>query len=117
MAAAAAMSDMLQNGFIRKDCLWMPQHLLESPRPLPAMSDPLVMAALGDGHVEDTTFRRLSYEIAFSEYGTSGSAPVANGVELRLTCTCHVPASAGVRLGERGAKRFVQGLFPCARSD
>jgi hypothetical protein len=26
------------------------------------------MAALGDGHVEDTTFRRLSYEIAFSEY-------------------------------------------------
>jgi hypothetical protein len=29
---------------------------------------PLVAAALGDGHVEDTTFRRLSYEIAFSEY-------------------------------------------------
>jgi hypothetical protein len=28
----------------------------------------LVSAALGDGHVEDTTFRRLSYEIAFSEY-------------------------------------------------
>ena len=28
----------------------------------------LVSAALGDGNVEDTTFRRLSYEIAFSEY-------------------------------------------------
>jgi hypothetical protein len=28
----------------------------------------LVKAALGDGNVEDTTFRRLSYEIAFSEY-------------------------------------------------
>ena len=28
----------------------------------------LVLAALGDGNVEDTTFRRLSYEIAFSEY-------------------------------------------------
>jgi hypothetical protein len=28
----------------------------------------LVSAALGDGSVEDTTFRRLSYEIAFSEY-------------------------------------------------
>jgi hypothetical protein len=28
----------------------------------------LVSAALGDGDVEDTTFRRLSYEIAFSEY-------------------------------------------------
>jgi hypothetical protein len=28
----------------------------------------LVAAALGDGNVEDTTFRRLSYEIAFSEY-------------------------------------------------
>jgi hypothetical protein len=25
-------------------------------------------AALGDGNVEDTAFRRLSYEIAFSEY-------------------------------------------------
>jgi len=32
------------------------------------LEHPLVMAALGDGHVEDTTFRRLSYEIAFSEY-------------------------------------------------
>jgi hypothetical protein len=32
------------------------------------LQHPLVMAALGDGHVEDTTFRRLSYEIAFSEY-------------------------------------------------
>ena len=32
------------------------------------LKHPLVMAALGDGHVEDTTFRRLSYEIAFSEY-------------------------------------------------
>ena len=28
----------------------------------------LVAAALGEGSVEDTTFRRLSYEIAFSEY-------------------------------------------------
>lgn len=28
----------------------------------------LVSAALSDGNVEDTTFRRLSYEIAFSEY-------------------------------------------------
>jgi hypothetical protein len=28
----------------------------------------LVKAALGEGKVEDTTFRRLSYEIAFSEY-------------------------------------------------
>jgi hypothetical protein len=32
------------------------------------LDDPLVSAALGDGNVEDTTFRRLSYEIAFSEY-------------------------------------------------
>jgi hypothetical protein len=32
------------------------------------LDHPLVTAALGDGHVEDTTFRRLSYEIAFSEY-------------------------------------------------
>ena len=32
------------------------------------LDHPLVKAALGDGNVEDTTFRRLSYEIAFSEY-------------------------------------------------
>jgi hypothetical protein len=32
------------------------------------LEHPLVLAALGDGNVEDTTFRRLSYEIAFSEY-------------------------------------------------
>lgn len=32
------------------------------------LDHPLVTAALGDGSVEDTTFRRLSYEIAFSEY-------------------------------------------------
>lgn len=32
------------------------------------LDHPVVTAALGDGHVEDTTFRRLSYEIAFSEY-------------------------------------------------
>src|SRR5262249_52990651 len=32
------------------------------------LDHPLVSAALGDGKVEDTTFRRLSYEIAFSEY-------------------------------------------------
>jgi hypothetical protein len=32
------------------------------------LDHPLVMAALGDGNVQDTTFRRLSYEIAFSEY-------------------------------------------------
>ena len=32
------------------------------------LEHPLVAAALGDGHVEDTAFRRLSYEIAFSEY-------------------------------------------------
>jgi hypothetical protein len=32
------------------------------------LDHPLVEAALGDGNVQDTTFRRLSYEIAFSEY-------------------------------------------------
>lgn len=32
------------------------------------LDHPLVAAALGDGGVEDTSFRRLSYEIAFSEY-------------------------------------------------
>jgi hypothetical protein len=32
------------------------------------LDHPLVSAALGEGKVEDTTFRRLSYEIAFSEY-------------------------------------------------
>jgi Histidine kinase-, DNA gyrase B-, and HSP90-like ATPase len=32
------------------------------------LDHPLVTAALGEGSVEDTTFRRLSYEIAFSEY-------------------------------------------------
>lgn len=32
------------------------------------LDHPLVAAALGDGNVEDTTFRRLSYEIAFCEY-------------------------------------------------
>jgi hypothetical protein len=32
------------------------------------LEHPLVAAPLGDGHIEDTTFRRLSYEIAFSEY-------------------------------------------------
>jgi len=32
------------------------------------LEHPLVVAALGDGRIEDTTFRRLSYEIAFSEY-------------------------------------------------
>ncbi|MGO9420225.1 ATP-binding protein [Roseiarcus sp.] len=32
------------------------------------LDHPLVAAALGDGSVEDTAFRRLSYEIAFSEY-------------------------------------------------
>jgi hypothetical protein len=32
------------------------------------LDHPLVAAALGDGHAEDPTFRRLSYEIAFSEY-------------------------------------------------
>jgi hypothetical protein len=32
------------------------------------LDHPLVAAALGEGNVEDTTFRRLSYEIAFSEY-------------------------------------------------
>jgi hypothetical protein len=32
------------------------------------LDHPLVAAALGDGNVEDKTFRRLSYEIAFSEY-------------------------------------------------
>jgi len=32
------------------------------------LDHPLVVAALGDGRVEDPTFRRLSYEIAFSEY-------------------------------------------------
>jgi len=32
------------------------------------LDHPLVTTALGDGSIEDTTFRRLSYEIAFSEY-------------------------------------------------
>jgi hypothetical protein len=32
------------------------------------LEHPLVAAALGDGSVEDPAFRRLSYEIAFSEY-------------------------------------------------
>jgi hypothetical protein len=32
------------------------------------LDHPVVSAALGDGSVEETTFRRLSYEIAFSEY-------------------------------------------------
>ncbi len=32
------------------------------------LDHPLVRAALGDGSVEDATFRRLSYEIAFTEY-------------------------------------------------
>jgi hypothetical protein len=32
------------------------------------LDHPLVRAALGDGSVEDPAFRRLSYEIAFSEY-------------------------------------------------
>ncbi len=32
------------------------------------LDHPVVAAALGDGHIEDTTFWRLSYEIAFSEY-------------------------------------------------
>jgi hypothetical protein len=32
------------------------------------LDHPLVTAALGDGHIEDVTFRRLSYEIAFNEY-------------------------------------------------
>jgi Histidine kinase-, DNA gyrase B-, and HSP90-like ATPase len=32
------------------------------------LDHPLVSTALGDGNVEDITFRRLSYEIAFSEY-------------------------------------------------
>lgn len=32
------------------------------------LDHPVVAAALGDGSVEDTPFRRLSYEIAFSEY-------------------------------------------------
>jgi hypothetical protein len=35
--------------------------------PQSQIDHPLVSAALGDG-VEDTTFPRLSYEIAFSEY-------------------------------------------------
>jgi hypothetical protein len=32
------------------------------------LDHPVVVAALGDGNVHDTAFRRLSYEIAFSEY-------------------------------------------------
>lgn len=32
------------------------------------LEHPVVAAALGDGRTEDPTFRRLSYEIAFSEY-------------------------------------------------
>jgi hypothetical protein len=32
------------------------------------LDHPVVAAALGDGNVEDTGFKRLSYEVAFSEY-------------------------------------------------
>ena len=32
------------------------------------LDHPVVSAALGSGAVEDPVFRRLSYEIAFSEY-------------------------------------------------
>ena len=32
------------------------------------LDHPVVAAALGDGRVEDPAFRRLSYEISFSEY-------------------------------------------------
>ncbi len=32
------------------------------------LDHPVVVAALGNGSVEDTIFRRLSYEIAFTEY-------------------------------------------------
>jgi histidine kinase/DNA gyrase B/HSP90-like ATPase len=32
------------------------------------LDHPVVLAALGEGNVEDLAFRRLSYEIAFSEY-------------------------------------------------
>lgn len=32
------------------------------------LDHPVVAAALGNGSVEDTIFRRLSYEIAFTEY-------------------------------------------------
>jgi len=32
------------------------------------LDHPVVKAALGNGEVEDPAFKRLSYEIAFSEY-------------------------------------------------
>jgi hypothetical protein len=32
------------------------------------LDHPVVSAALGDGAVEDPSFRRLSYEVAFAEY-------------------------------------------------
>jgi hypothetical protein len=32
------------------------------------LDHPVIVAALGEGNVQDTAFRRLSYEIAFSEY-------------------------------------------------
>jgi hypothetical protein len=32
------------------------------------LDHPLVSAALGDGGTEDLAFRRLSYELAFTEY-------------------------------------------------
>lgn len=32
------------------------------------LDHPVVAAAIGEGNVEDPAFRRLSYEIAFSEY-------------------------------------------------
>lgn len=32
------------------------------------LDHPLVVAAIGEGRIEDQTFRRLSYEIAFTEY-------------------------------------------------
>ncbi len=35
------------------------------------LDHPVLAAARGDGSVEETTFRRLSYEIAFSEYAMS----------------------------------------------
>jgi hypothetical protein len=40
------------------------------------LDHPVVSAALGSGKVEDPTFRRLSYEIAFSEYA------MALGIEI-----------------------------------
>lgn len=43
------------------------------------LDHPVVVAALSDGRIEDPTFRRLSYEIAFSEYSMGLGYEIMNG--------------------------------------